>query len=181
MRSVTLLCRLIATAVAMLVFCGGTRDLPAQEQESAKPPAADRLEQLDDPDEHRHDPVDVDARPIITRSNVPLIRPRRLLLDPDGSLFIADWGAGTVLKATPDETTTVLADDLHEPAGLARDVSGNLYVTTHAEGMTRSGTVVRIATDGEQSVFAEGLTGPTAIAYDPHGDLYVANVHDNSI
>ena len=130
---------------------------------------------------HRHEPVDIDARPIVARSKITLVRPRRLLLDPEGNLFIADWAAGTVLKVTPDEKVSVFAEDLHEPAGLARDAVGNLYVAVHAEGMTKSGGILRIAPTGEPSWFVEGLTGPTALAFDSQGTLFVASFEDNSI
>lgn len=144
----------------------------AQQSDATEGPAAQ---------DHRHEPVDIDARPIVARSKIDLVRPRRLLLDPERNLFIADWAAGTVLKVTPDEKVSVFADDLHEPAGLARDAVGNLYVAVHAEGMTKSGGVLRIAPTGEPSWFVEGLTGPTALAFDSQGNLFVANFEDSTI
>ncbi len=130
---------------------------------------------------HVHDPIEIDARPIITRYKVTLIRPRRMLRDPSGNLFVADWGAGAVLRITPEQKVEVIADELNEPAGLALDAAGNLFVAVHAEGMTRTGSILRITPQGELSVFASGLSGPTALAFDAHGNLFVSNFHDNTI
>ena len=131
--------------------------------------------------DHPHDPIVIDSRPIVSRYDVTLLRPRRALLDPAGDLYVADWGAGVVMRITLDGRATLVADDLDEPAGLARDPSGNIYVSTHAGGMTNAGKIIRISPTGEQSIHASGLTGPTALAFDPMGDLYVANFHDNSV
>lgn len=109
------------------------------------------------------------------------IRPRRLLLDADGALIVADWGAGTVAKVTTAGTVRTLAANLNEPAGLARDGMGNLYIATHAEGLSRSGTIVKVDVNGEQSIFADGLTGPTGLVFDDNGYLYVAEFDANRI
>lgn len=131
--------------------------------------------------DHPHEPIDLDARPIVSRYNATLLRPRRILLDPAGQLYVADWEAGAVLRIGTNGKTTLVADGLDEPAGLARDLSGNLYVAAHAGGMAGAGRVIRITPAGEQTVYAAGLTGPTALAFDPMGQLYVANFHENSI
>lgn len=132
-------------------------------------------------DLHRHEPIDLDARPIVSRSKASFARPRRVLVEPDGQLLVADWGAGTVLRIAADDKATVLASGLSEPAGLARDTAGNIYVSTHGGGMVHAGTIVRIAPSGAQTIYAAGLTGPTALAFDPSGHLCVANFHDDSI
>ncbi|MBT4867947.1 MAG: hypothetical protein HON53_22830, partial [Planctomycetaceae bacterium] len=43
------------------------------------------------PAQHRHDPIDVDARPIVSRLAVSLVQPRRMLRDGQGNLYVADW------------------------------------------------------------------------------------------
>ena len=130
---------------------------------------------------HRHVPIDIDAPPIVSRLPMIPIRPRRLLLEADGTLIVADWGAGTVARVTAAGTVRTLVTDLNEPAGLARDAMGNLFVATHAEGLSRSGTIVKVDVNGEQSVFADGLTGPTGLVFDDNGYLYVAEFDANRI
>jgi sugar lactone lactonase YvrE len=148
-------------------------DLPAESSES---PPATRTGEF-----HRHDPIDIDARPIIARSKVSFVRPRRILVEPDGQLVVADWGAGTVLRISTDDKTTVLANGLNEPAGLARDTQGNIYVSSHAGGVVHAGTILKINPMGDQTIVAEGLTGPTALAFDPSGYLCVAHFHNDEV
>lgn len=142
-------------------------------------PFGQALQNAEEP--HRHMPVDLDARPIVARSKIALVRPRRILVEPDGQLLIADWGAGTVVRVSADEKATILATNLNEPAGLARDASGNIYVSTHGGGMIHSGAIHKISAMGGQSVFVNGLTGPTALAFDPSGNLCVASFDDDSV
>lgn len=131
--------------------------------------------------EHRHVPVDVDARPIVKRYKLDLNRPRRVIQDPTGAILIADWADGTVVKVDPEGDSTLLATDLNEPAGLALDNSGNVYVANHGGGMTRQGNIVKITPGGEVQLFVEELDGPTALAFDTQGDLYVSEFHGNRI
>jgi DNA-binding beta-propeller fold protein YncE len=131
--------------------------------------------------DHEHAPVDVQARPMVSRFAVALMRPRRLLVEEDGRVIVADWGAGTVVEVDPDGQATVLATGLDEPAGLARDAFGTLYVSTHAEGIAGEGAVVRLAGGSMPLPFVEGLTGPTDIAFGPDGYLYVAAFHENTV
>ncbi|MCH8879742.1 MAG: hypothetical protein IID34_07655 [Planctomycetes bacterium] len=131
--------------------------------------------------DHRHDPIVIPSRPMVKRYSVPLFRPRRVLIDPAGNVFIADWSAGVVLKITPDGRTHSVVDDLNEPAGLAMDRSGNLYVSQHAQGLPEAGSIMKIETTGERSTFAEGFTGPSGMTIDQTGNLFVANFHDNTV
>lgn len=131
--------------------------------------------------EHRHDPIVVEARPIVSKFKVPFVRPRRVLQGRNGNLFVADWGAGTVVRIKPGGRTTIVAEHLNEPAGLAQDAAGNLYVSTHAAGMPKEGKIYKIGRNRMKEVYAEGLTGPTGLAFDLQDNLYVADFHENSI
>jgi DNA-binding beta-propeller fold protein YncE len=131
--------------------------------------------------DHRHDPIEIASRPMIERFSIPLFRPRRVLIDPAGNVFIADWSAGVVLKITPGGLTHSVAENLNEPAGLAMDHSGNLYVSQHAQGMPEAGSIVKITSTGERSTFAEGFTGPSGMTIDQTGNLFVANFHNNTV
>ncbi len=130
---------------------------------------------------HRHDAMEIDSPPIISKYAASLVRPRRMLVHANGTMYIADWGAGTVVRISPKGKSTVIATDLNEPAGMALDGMGNLYVATHAQGMTKEGAIVRLSPNGMKSEFAVGFNGPTGIAFDRRDNLYVANFHDNSI
>jgi sugar lactone lactonase YvrE len=125
-------------------------------------------------EEHRHTPVVIDARPIISRLDVPLERPRRILLDSDQNVYVADWGTGAVLKVSPDGEVRMVLDRLNQPSGLALDRMGNLYISTYAQGMTGEGTVVKVPVMGDAAVIVSGLSGPIDVALDAEDRLYVA-------
>ncbi|MEX0717503.1 MAG: NHL repeat-containing protein [Planctomycetaceae bacterium] len=128
-----------------------------------------------------HDPIDLDVRPSIVRYQAAFISPRRMLLDRRGDLLIADWGAGTVVRLDADGAPSILVAGLDEPAGLALDDYGNLYVAQHGGGMLKSGSILKVAPDGMHSLHAAGLGGPTDLAFGPDGMLYVAAFHDDAI
>ena len=130
---------------------------------------------------HSHARVDVPSAPIVSRYRIPLNRPRRIAVAADGTLFVADQGAGTIVRVDPEGQPELLADGLAEPAGLVLDPTGSLYVVTHAGGMTRQGQLLRIEADGGQTVVASGLTGATDVAQDGNGDLYVAAFDENRV
>lgn len=124
--------------------------------------------------DHAHKPIQIEARPIVARIRVPLARPRRVLLDSQQNIIVADWGAGSVLRINPAGDSQVLASDLPEPAGLAIDSSDTIFVCTHAGGLPGEGQIFKLSPGGMPMVFAEGLTGPTDLAFDNEGQLYVA-------
>jgi sugar lactone lactonase YvrE len=130
--------------------------------------------------DHGHEPVDVAARPMVTRFALALIRPRRLLVEED-RVIVADWGAGTVVEVDPEGRASILATGLNEPAGLARDALGTLYVSTHGEGIGGEGAIIRLVPGSMPLPLVEGLTGPTDIAFGPDGYLYVAAFHENTV
>ena len=130
---------------------------------------------------HAHQPVEIDSRPMVTRLDVPLLRPRRLLVESDGRIVVADWAAGTVVEVDPEGRHSLLATGLHEPAGLARDPFGVVYVSTHAGGMTGAGGIHRLIPGDDPQPLVDGLTGPTDLAFGPDGYLYVACFHEDSI
>lgn len=130
---------------------------------------------------HRHRPVILNSRPIVSPVDVSLVRPRRILWKEDGTIYVADWDAGRVLRVSPAGRVTIVAEELDQPSGLALDSAGNLYISTFAQGMSKEGTVVRIGTDGMKTVFAVGLSGAADLAIDSNDNLYVAGFSDNTI
>lgn len=131
---------------------------------------------------HRHAPLEIKSRPIVSKYSLSLIQPRRVLAQADGTLYVADWAAGMVFRISPGRKVRIVAEDLNEPSSLAMDSERNLFVSTYGQGMTKEGTIVRIAhEDGMRSVVAVGLTAPSAIAFDAQDNLYVASFLDNTI
>src|SRR5262245_37449959 len=71
---------------------------------------------------------------------------------PADILYVADAGAGTVSRVTPDGVVSPFISGLNGPTGLAFDAAGNLYVAENG-----SGTVRRVSHGGAISTFASGL------------------------
>ena len=91
---------------------------------------------------------------------------------PNGSLLVADYGAGTVTRLAPGKSRdkTVVASDLQGPLGLALDGEQHLYISEYDTGRLaqldlESGTVVTIAA---------GLQQPEGLAMTGDGHLLVA-------
>jgi len=132
--------------------------------------------------------------------------PSSIVADQAGTLYVADSGAGTVRKITAAGEVTTLAgkagvrgrgDGLgsqarfDQPAGIALDKTGTIYVTDAVSGVIR-----RITSDGLVTTFAgtPGVKGhvdgvgaavrfstPGAIAVDDDGNLYVSDGWANNI
>jgi NAD(P)-dependent dehydrogenase (short-subunit alcohol dehydrogenase family) len=83
-----------------------------------------------------------------------------------------------ILKYTPGGAESVFANNgLDDPAGLAFDKAGNLYVANAANN-----TIEEFTPGGGGNVFAStGLSAPTGLAFDSAGNLYVANSGNNTI
>ena len=166
--------------VLLLAVClGSVLPVSAQVPDAAAAGAVYAADESRAP--HEHQPVEIDSRPMVTRLDVPLLRPRRLLVESDGRIVVADWAAGTVIEVDPDGRHSLLATGLHEPAGLARDPFGVVYVSTHAGGMTGAGGIHRLIPGAEPQPLVDGLTGPTDLAFGPDGYLYIASFHEDSI
>lgn len=130
---------------------------------------------------HEHRIIEVYGQPILTMLSVKLERPRRIVRDARGNLFIADSALGRVLRVDNNGKSRVLAAGLSEPYGLCLDKAGRCYVVNRAGGERRKGNVVRIETDGRQRILAKGLTGPEDVAFGPGGRLYVAVAGEDRI
>lgn len=94
-----------------------------------------------------------------------LDRPIGIAVAPDGSLVVAETGAGRVVALAEGgtdsgaATVTALAEGLDRPTDVAHDAEGRLYVSEE-----RLGTVLRIEADGTTAVVADGLAAPQGLA-----------------
>lgn len=128
--------------------------------------------------------------------------PKGLVVDASGNVFVVDQGNQCIRKITPDGVVTTVAGKagiggyadgtgtaalFNNPAFIAKDGSGNLYVTDAGNNVIRkissSGVVTTIAGSGTYG-FADG-TGtaarfayPQGIAVDASNNVYVSD-HDN--
>ncbi|PIB35276.1 hypothetical protein BFP72_07625 [Reichenbachiella sp. 5M10] len=136
--------------------------------------------------------------------NASFISPRGLTIDAAGNLYVTSFYGHAVRKITPDRDVTTLAgsgtagntDDngtsasFNEPAGIAVDGSGNLYVADN-----RNHKIRKISTDGDVTTLAgsgnpgstdengtsASFNNPIGVAVDAAGSVYVADQVNHKI
>ncbi|MFJ7996456.1 SMP-30/gluconolactonase/LRE family protein [Streptomyces sp. NPDC096310] len=87
-----------------------------------------------------------------------LDQPLGIAAGADGTLVVAEAGAGRVLAIDGADTVTVLAEGLEHPVDVALDAEGRCYVSDD-----RLGAVLRIE-DGRTVTVADGLGAPQGLA-----------------
>ncbi|MGO9959092.1 MAG: hypothetical protein ACLP50_24520, partial [Solirubrobacteraceae bacterium] len=133
--------------------------------------------------------------------------PAGVAVDRTGNLYIADTTNDIVERVTPGGVLSIVAgdgqfgaptpgpatsSDLGEPAGVAIDGSGNLYIADAGndvvEKVTASGTLSVIAgVPGESGAVSSGpatsssLGNPAGVAVDRAGNVYIADTADNVV
>ncbi|OMI35092.1 hypothetical protein [Streptomyces sparsogenes] len=105
-------------------------------------------------DVRTHDPKRKATRERATGLRQPL----GIAVGPDGSLVVAEAGAGRIVAIDGNDALTVLADGLDHPVDVAFDREGRCYVTDD-----RLGAVLRID-DGTPVTVADGLGAPQGLA-----------------
>jgi len=109
--------------------------------------------------------------------------PRNVALDPDGTLYISDFGANIVYRVSPTGNLTVLAGTgtagyggdassanlalLNSPAGIASDSTGSVYIADSGNNCIR-----KVFENVISTVF--NATVPTGVAASG-GSVYVAS------
>src|SRR5437016_2791917 len=133
----------------------------------------------------------------IAGGNTGLIGPFAVALDGAGNIYavngisinaarasITVYAAGASGNATP--TATIAGDNtgLDDPAGIAADGAGNIYVTNRGSSFGHpSITVYAAGASGNATPTATigGVGFPYGIAVDGAGNIYVTNLGNNSI
>ena len=116
-------------------------------------------------------------------TNAQLLEPRNVALDPDGTLYISDFGAHRVYRVSPGGILTTLAGtgtagfsgdgrssqlaQLNSPAGVVSDSNGALYIADSGNNRIRKVYQGVITT-------VYSVTGPTGVSISPAGNLYIA-------
>jgi sugar lactone lactonase YvrE len=95
-----------------------------------------------------------------------------VLVHADGSIIVAETGAGTLERISNDGAQTVLASGLRAPRGLAPAGPAAVYVTESTAGTIRR---VELAS-GVAALVASGLSQPEGLAVDTDGSLLVIEV-----
>lgn len=95
-----------------------------------------------------------------------------------GDLFTSNYlpGSGTIMERIPGQGSTVFASGLDQPAGLAFNGMGDLFVADYG-----TGGIDEYTPDGTQSIFATGLDQPYGLAFNSSGDLFAADAGDGDI
>jgi len=111
-----------------------------------------------------------------------VLGPNGITVAADGTVYIAVWGDGYVLKETPSGgsyTKTTIGSGLTETTGVAVDGAGNVYINcwgrsqTTKETWTGSGYV--------ESLIGSGMSDPAEISVDGAGNLYIVDANNNRI
>lgn len=98
-----------------------------------------------------------------------LRNPVGMLYDPEGRLYIADWGTQTVSRYDADARQTVITQDVGRPSGLALDENGTLYIASYNRNV-----IYTLKPGQEPRVFATGFNTPAGLLW-TDGVLYMAN------
>jgi NHL repeat len=141
-----------------------------------------------------------------TGSAARFSNPRGLVVDSGANLFVADAGSHTIRKVSPLGEVTTVAGSLkvrgdadgassaarfNQPTGIARDSSGNLYVSEEGNHtirkITSEGIVTTIAGSTGQVGASDGrsstarFNSPNGIVLDAMGHLLVADTKNHII
>ena len=132
---------------------------------------------------------------LIGSEKLPINYPFSLAWQADGSLLVADFGNGRIIRRTRDGATSdvvapgaaIAGAPLVQPMGLAVDPAGNIYISD--AGNNR---VVAISPQGKSWIVADASTvvdgsvtmpisDPQTLAMNSQGDLYIADMGNERV
>ena len=95
------------------------------------------------------------------------------------NLFVTGWSSGSVYEYTPGGSRSTFASGISNPAGLAFDRAGNLFVASRDE--VGSSAIYEFTPGGVQSTFATGLNNPNGLAFNSAGMLFESDYGSGNI
>jgi sugar lactone lactonase YvrE len=140
--------------------------------------------------------------------NALLANPKFVAVDSSGNVYVSDLFNGRVRMISPSGTITTFAGigaagyggdgaaatsaQLYNPAGLAVDASGNLYIADSGNNRIRKvspgGTITTFAGTGTNGYSGDGgpatsaaLNDPQGVALDSAGNVYIADYANSRI
>lgn len=106
-----------------------------------------------------------------------LSNPKGLAFDGNGHLFVANAGAGAIVRFNVNDASGVtFASGLNSPVGVTFDAAANLYVSDAGDG-----AIYKYTPAGARETFAIGLNQPAGIAIDSLGNLFVAEFNGGAL
>jgi sugar lactone lactonase YvrE len=139
-------------------------------------------------------------------NNARFFFPSGVAVDANGNVYVAEWGGHTIRKITPEGLVSTLAGSagspgsfdgvgnsarFQNPAGVALDDGGNLYVADEGNHTIRKITATGfVSTLAGQPGHVGNLDGvgndalfqyPVAVALDGAGNIYVAQPYTHTI
>jgi len=97
-------------------------------------------------------------------------KPRGMVIDPSGNIYVANQLSNSVTKITPAGVSSILGTTDVEPWGITIDPDGNLYTAN-----STSKTVTKITPAGVSSLFAGTIDTPYDLIRDNDGNFYTQN------
>ncbi|HWT40036.1 MAG TPA: prepilin-type N-terminal cleavage/methylation domain-containing protein [Dongiaceae bacterium] len=138
-----------------------------------------------------------------TGTSAKFYNPWGVAVDTSGNIFVADYNNNRIRAVSPSAVVTTLAGSgtatyadgtgtaasFNQPAGIAVDSSGNVYIGDYANNrirkITPGGVVTTLAGSTVGYVDATGTSAkfynPWGVAVDTSGNVYVADTNNNRI
>ena len=120
---------------------------------------------------HAHQAIEIESAPMINRIPLRTRQIRRIVEEPSGTLLIAEWETGSLIRLFPDGRAERLLVGLNQPSGLVSGGSGEIYLTLFAAGMSGSGELLQVDEMGETTRIVGDLNGPSDLVQSPQGTL----------
>jgi DNA-binding beta-propeller fold protein YncE len=104
-----------------------------------------------------------------TRPPVVLVAPTEAVLEPSGSILVAESGQSRLARIDPTTGRDTLVTRIVQPYGVVLTPSGVLYSTSESR-------VVRVESGGSTTTIADAGEDIGPLALDPSGNLYFSTV-----